>query len=203
MTEPQSNLYFVLSPIKLDGAIAKPSPRPVAIPPEEVEELLRLGLISEDGAAIAAVPAVPAGANELREVEGGQQLLRDIELQILGAIERRDQAEREAAAAEARRDAAIAEAEKAENPRFMIFPNGSPIDALLGSDKFAAQVRIGDAEVALGDLVAQAVANSLLDAAAWNALSQSDRDAAIQAEINRRTPPPVKEEKAKTDKSKK
>lgn len=216
MSESNTQQFFVVSPFKLRDKIVKPSAEPVQIPDSQVDELRMLGLISEQNGI--------AGVTVQRDSEGGQQLLLDIERQVLDAIDRRDQAERaaaeielqavaaierrdealrDAAAAEARRDAAIAELEKAENPRLVIGPNGSPIEALLGSDKFPAQVRIGDVDVALGDLVAQAAANATLDGASWNALKQSERDDAIQFEIFRRTPPPVKEEKPKTDKPKK
>lgn len=59
--------------------------------------------------------------------------------------------------------------------------------ALLGSDKFAALIKIGEAEVQLGELVAAAFTRSGAETnKAWNALAQKKRDGFIQAEIDER-----------------
>ena len=59
--------------------------------------------------------------------------------------------------------------------------------ALHGSDKFPALVKIGEAEVQLGELVAAAFTRSGAESnKAWNALAQKKRDGFIQAEIDAR-----------------
>jgi hypothetical protein len=61
---------------------------------------------------------------------------------------------------------------------------GTP--ALLGSDGFDDSYTIGDDEIQLGQLVADAFAASGLDLNAWNDLAQDGRDAQIRAELDRR-----------------
>ncbi|MTI74723.1 MAG: hypothetical protein FH747_13875 [Stenotrophomonas sp.] len=74
-------------------------------------------------------------------------------------------------------------------PNLVVIPTDEKDDSvLLGSDKFPALVKIGDAEVQLGELVASAFTRSGTETnKAWNALSAKKRDGFIQAEIDART----------------
>jgi hypothetical protein len=57
-----------------------------------------------------------------------------------------------------------------------------PIEVLTGTDQLPGHVELADGiTVTLGDIVRRAHINSGLDAEAWNALSQEDRDVAILA----------------------
>lgn len=214
MSESKASPFYVVTPFKLGGVIVKPSNEPVDIPADLVTELRILGVISPDPVSTAAGPVDARGD---RQGDEARQVLDSIELQIAGAVgrfeaaeaaaiaaeTRRDLAIAEADAAEARRDAAIAAAEKAESPITVLYEAGSKGGALLGSDAFPAQVRIGDADVALGELVVAAYARSgLTDPSLWNALTRQARDTAIQAEIDYRNAPPAKQDKPKSDKPK-
>ncbi len=60
--------------------------------------------------------------------------------------------------------------------------NPPPVEVLNGTDSLPADVDlVAGVTVQLGDLVRRAYKDSGLDVAAWNALSQEDRDAAILA----------------------
>jgi hypothetical protein len=55
-------------------------------------------------------------------------------------------------------------------------------EVLMGTDQLPANVELADGvSVPLGDIVRRAHADSGLDVAAWNALPETDRDAAILA----------------------
>lgn len=56
---------------------------------------------------------------------------------------------------------------------------------LIGSDLYPAMLPFGDKELALGDVVARAHAESGLSATAWNELDQSIRDEAIMLTVSR------------------
>lgn len=74
-------------------------------------------------------------------------------------------------------------------PNLVVVPVGEKDDnVLLGSDQFPALVKIGDAEVQLGELVAGAYTRSGTESVkAWNKLAAKKRDSFIQAEIDART----------------
>ncbi|MEI2428688.1 hypothetical protein RDV84_00190 [Lysobacter yananisis] len=223
MSESDTRQFYVVSPFKLAGGIVKPSSEPISIPADQVDELRLLNLISDQPPGSRTAVASSASDDEKRdqiislELQIGDSLHRRAELEDQEAIARhrrdgaiveaeaaearRDAAIAEADAAEARRDAAIADAKKAESPITILYEAGAKGGVLLGSDSFPAQIRIGDVDVALGELVAAAAAGLVADAA-WNDLAQSDRDAAIQAEIDRRSAPPAAQAKAKSDKPK-
>ncbi|HZF97867.1 MAG TPA: HI1506-related protein [Pseudoxanthomonas sp.] len=73
-------------------------------------------------------------------------------------------------------------------PNLVVVPVGEKDDSvLLDSDKFPALVKIGEAEVQLGELVPAAFTRSGVESnKAWNALAAKKRDAFIQAEIDAR-----------------
>lgn len=63
---------------------------------------------------------------------------------------------------------------------------GAAIEILHGSNNFPALIKIGDAEVQLGEIVGVAYAKTQLTEEAWNALPDTERDALLQAEIDAR-----------------
>ena len=73
-------------------------------------------------------------------------------------------------------------------PNLVIVPAEEKDDAvLLGSDQFPALVKIGDADVQLGELVAAAYTRSGTESVkAWNKLAAKKRDGFIQTEIDAR-----------------